>query len=84
MNFEKWKILDTEIKDIIFKNGYMVEIVKGVKGGLIEVAVKTSYGYETLFCGNNEAGITVDVDGIEYHFDYVIDSYGGRKYLVNF
>lgn len=84
MNFETWKILDTEIKDGIFKNGYMVEIVKEVKGELIEVVVKTSYGYETLFCGNKEACITVEVDGIEYHFNYVIDSYGGRKYLVNF
>lgn len=84
VDFETWKKLDDEIKAAIFKNGYFDTIKQEVEGELNEVVVKTSYGYETLFCGNKEACITVDVNGVEYHFAYVIDRIGFNEVLVNF
>ncbi len=84
LNFETWKKLDDEIKKSIHKNGYFDSIKESVEGELNEVLVKTSHGYETLFCGNGEASATIDVDGVDYEFVYVIDRIGFNEVLVNF
>ena len=85
MDIKTWKDLDSNIKQMIFKNGLTADmILSPVSGELNELAIKTKYGYETLFYGNGEAFITVDVNGIDYEFCYVIDQYGDKKYIVNF
>ena len=84
-NIETWKAIDNEIKKMIFKNGLSPEsIQESIDGELNEISIKTSYGIETLFYGNGEAFITVDVNGLDYEFSYVIDTYGPKKFLVNF
>lgn len=84
MDITIWTKIDKEIKDCIAKNGYIELIAQDIVGELNECIIKTSYGYEILFCGNNEAYITVDVDGKDYTFSYVVDSYGETQYLTNF
>ena len=79
-----WTELDKEIKLSILKNGYLDEIKKHVSGELTELMIKTKYGWETLFCGNREASITVDVCGLDYEFVYVIDRVGLNETLINF
>ena len=79
-----WTELDKEIKAAIFSNGYFDEIKNHVDGELTELAIKTIYGYETLFCGNGEASITVDVNGLDYEFVYIIDRIGFNETLINF
>lgn len=81
---ETWTNLDKEIKKAIFRNGYFDSIKESVDGELNELMVKTSYGYETLFCGNGEASITVDANGVDYEFVYVIDRIGFDEVLVNY
>lgn len=85
MDIKIWDKLDKEIKKMIHKNGLTPEMIKEpVSGELNEISIKTSFGYETLFYGNGEASITVEVDGQDYNFCYVIDSYGDKNYIVNF
>lgn len=85
MNIEIWQKLNKEIKEVIFKNGLTPEkIKKPVYGELNELAIKTSHGIETLFYGNGEAFITVDVNGTDYEFTYVVDTYGEKNILTDF
>lgn len=79
-----WTELDDEIKTIICRNGYIDDIKKPVVGELTELAIKTKHGWETLFCGNGEASITVNVNGLDYEFVYIIDRVGFNEILVNF
>ena len=80
-----WNKLDQEIKTMIFKNGLTHEMIESkVIGELNELAIKTTFGYETLFFGNGEAFITVDVKGKDYNFEYVIDNYSNKKLLINY
>jgi hypothetical protein len=85
MNIQTWDKLAKQIKDSMAKNGLTARIIKEeVNGELNELVIKTAHGWETLFYGNGEAFITVDVDGEDYEFCYVVDSYGDRHYIVNF
>jgi hypothetical protein len=85
MNIDTWTKLNQNIKSMMIKNGLTVEDISSeVTGELNELAIKTEYGWETLFYGNKEAFITVNVDGIDYSFSYVIDTYGDKSYIVNF
>lgn len=81
---DTWTNLDKEIKSAIFRNGYFDSIKESVKGELNELMIKTSFGCEVLFCGNGEACITVDVNGVDYEFVYLIDRIGFNEVLVNF
>lgn len=85
MDINTWSDLDKQIKYMIAKNGLTAQDIKtSVEGELNELAIKTQYGYETLFYGNGEAFITVDVNGVDYPFSYVVDTYGDKSYIVNF
>lgn len=85
MDFKQWKILDSEIKKLMHKNGLTPEmILEHVEGELNELAIKTPYGWETVFYGNGEACIYVDVNGEDYYFSYVVDDYGNGPFIINF
>jgi hypothetical protein len=85
MNLQTWEELDTQIKAAIFKNDLNADmILKEVYGELNELVIKTKYGTECLFYGNGEAFINVDVNDIDYHFCYVVDIYGDKKFIVNY
>lgn len=85
MNVQTWDKLDKEIKSVMRRNGLTHELIKEpVEGELNEMAIRTSHGIETLFYGNGEAHITVEVDGEDYEFSYVVDRIGFNEVITNF
>lgn len=85
INFETWEQLDMQIKKMIHRNGLTAGMIKeAVDGELNELVIKLPNGIETLFYGNGEACITVDYNGQDYEFVYVIDTYNEVDYIVNF
>lgn len=77
-------ILNDVLKKEILRNLSVEEIAASVWGECRECPIMTPYGVETVFYGNREAFVTLDLpDGNDVTFTFFVDTYGETSYLVS-